>query len=78
VLKHAGATNVFIQLLLHKKEIIYTFEDDGKGFDFRTSLQKSKGIGIKSISNRVIAMSGIFEIDSAPGKGTAITIQIPV
>jgi len=78
VLKHAGATRIFIQLLLHKKEIIYTFEDDGKGFDFRTSLQTSKGIGIKSISNRVIAMSGIFEIDSAPGKGTAITIQIPV
>lgn len=78
VLKHAGATKIFIQLLLHKKEIIYTFEDDGKGFDFRATLQKSKGIGIKSISNRVIAMSGIFEIDSAPGKGTAITIQIPI
>jgi len=78
VLKHADATKIFIQLLLHKKEIIYTFEDDGKGFDFRSTLQKSKGIGIKSISNRVIAMSGIFEIDSTPGKGTAMTIQIPI
>ncbi|MBE0639118.1 MAG: PAS domain S-box protein [Bacteroidales bacterium] len=77
-LKHAGATHIFIQLLLHTKEIIYTFEDDGKGFDLRKNAKESKGMGIKNINNRAMAMSGIFEMDSTPGKGTALTIQIPL
>lgn len=77
-LKHAGASNIFVQLLLHKQEIIYTFEDDGKGFHFKNTTTESKGMGIKSINNRAMAMSGIFEMDSTPGKGTAITIQIPL
>lgn len=78
VLKHAKAGKIFVQALLHKREIIYTFEDDGKGFDLPVLSPGSKGMGIKSISNRVKAMSGIFEIDSSPGKGTALTIQIPL
>lgn len=78
VLKHANASKIFVQLLLHKSEIIYTFEDDGKGLDLPSLTPESKGMGLKSINNRVKAMSGIFEIDSSPGKGTAITIQIPL
>ena len=78
VLKHAAANHIFVQLLLHKKEIIYTFEDDGKGFDVRNPAKSSKGMGLMNISNRVMALSGISEIDSTPGKGTAITIQIPL
>lgn len=78
VLKHADANHIFVQLLLHKKEIIYTFEDDGKGFDVRNSTKSFKGMGLMNISNRVMALSGISEIDSVPGKGTAITIQIPL
>jgi PAS domain S-box-containing protein len=78
VLKHANAGKIFVQLLLHKQEIIYTFEDDGKGFDLPVLSPGSKGMGIKSINNRVKAMSGFFEIDSSPAKGTSITIQIPL
>lgn len=78
VLKHAEANHIFVQLLLHKKEIIYTFEDDGKGFDARNSAKSFRGMGLMNISNRVMALSGISEIDSVPGKGTAITIQIPL
>ncbi|HPR57217.1 MAG TPA: PAS domain S-box protein [Bacteroidales bacterium] len=77
-IKHAHANRIFVQLLLHKKEIIYTFEDDGKGFDYKITVRESRGMGIISIKNRVMAMSGIFEIDSAPDKGTVITIQIPL
>ncbi|NCU31728.1 MAG: sensor histidine kinase, partial [Candidatus Moranbacteria bacterium] len=78
VLKHAGANEIFVQLLLHTNEIIYTFEDDGKGFDLVAIKSGSKGMGLKSINNRVKAMSGTLEIDSNIGKGTAITIQIPL
>jgi PAS domain S-box-containing protein len=78
VLKHAKANTIFIQLLLHKNEIIYTFEDDGKGFNIKSPTKEFKGMGLVSISNRVKALSGSLEIDSTPKKGTAITIQIPL
>lgn len=77
VLKHAGATEVFVQLILHPAEIIFTFEDNGKGFDTLNTSTRKKGIGLKSITNRAIAMSGYADIDSSPGHGTIITIVIP-
>ena len=78
VIKHAKATEVFIQLVLHKKEIIFTFEDNGIGFDKSRSEVTGKGMGLQSIFNRVKAMAGIFELDARPKKGTSITIEIPV
>lgn len=77
-IKHAGATEIFVQLVLHKNEIIFTFEDNGRGFNIADAEKTQKGMGLKSIYNRVKAMSGRFEIDSVPGQGTSITIQLPV
>ena len=78
VIKHSKATEVFIQLVLHKKEIIYTFEDNGIGFDKSKVENTGKGLGLKNIFNRAKAMSGIFDLDTAPKSGTSITIEIPV
>lgn len=78
VIKHAGASEVFVQLMLHPSEIIYTFEDNGKGFDRLVVNSGKKGIGIKSMFNRAKAMSGYCDIDSSPGNGTTITVVIPI
>jgi PAS domain S-box-containing protein len=75
-IKHSGATTVFVQLMLHPGEIIYTFEDNGKGFDKTEIMKANKGIGLKSIANRAKAMSGHFDIDTAT-RGTTLTIIIP-
>jgi len=76
-IKHSGATIVFVQLMLHTDEIIYTFEDNGKGFDKPSIMNANKGIGLKSIANRAKAMSGHFDIDTNQNSGTTITIIIP-
>jgi PAS domain S-box-containing protein len=78
VIKHAEASEIFVQLMLHANEIIYTFEDNGKGFDRLVLNTGKKGIGIKSIFNRAKAMSGYCDIDSSPGDGTTITVIIPI
>lgn len=78
VIKHAEATEVFVQLMLHPNEIIFTFEDNGKGFDKLIVDSGKKGIGVKSMYNRARAMSGYCDIDSSPGQGTTITVVIPV
>jgi PAS domain S-box-containing protein len=78
LIKHSKASEVDIQLVLHKQEIIYTFEDNGTGFDKSSIEIAGKGMGLKSIFNRVVTMSGTFDLDSSPERGTSITITIPV
>jgi len=77
-IKHAHATEIFVQLMLHQNDLIYTFEDDGKGFIVDPQSLGKRGLGLSSIDNRVKAMSGTLEIDSSPKRGTAITIELPV
>ena len=78
VIKHANASEVFVQLMIHPNEIIYTFEDNGKGFDKMITNAGKKGIGIKSMYNRAKAMSGECDVESSIGEGTTITIVIPI
>nr|NQU91098.1 PAS domain-containing sensor histidine kinase [Bacteroidota bacterium] len=78
VIRHANANEIFIQLIKHKNEIIYTFEDNGQGFDTNAIKPGERGMGLKNIFNRVKTMSGRAEIDSRLGKGTSLTIEIPI
>lgn len=78
VIKHANASEVTVQLMLHPNEIIYTFEDNGVGFDKLVTNSGKKGIGIKSMCNRAKAMSGDCDVESSEGEGTTITIIIPI
>jgi len=75
ILKHANATEVTIQLMKHASSIILTIEDNGKGLDINKNLNS---FGLNSMRNRASALSGVLDIDGAPGKGTSITLEIPV
>ncbi len=74
--KHSEAKNVLIQLFTFEKLINIIIEDDGKGFDQNNI--DLKGIGLKNIQNRIDYLNGKIEYDSIPGRGTTITIEIPV
>ena len=54
-----------IQLLL---------SDDGQGFDTQKKLH---GMGLRSIRDRVSSVHGTVQIQSAPGQGTRIIVQVP-
>ncbi len=74
-IKHAHAKQVDIQLTGYNNYINLLFEDNGVGFD----LQKyKKGIGLVNIQNRINILQGSFHIDSKPGRGTLINIDIPI
>jgi signal transduction histidine kinase len=49
--------------------------DNGKGFDTKT---KKKGIGLRNINKRVELLSGKFILNSAPGNGCEIIVELPV
>jgi len=50
--------------------------DNGRGFD-PTVIEKKQDLGLKLIRERVELLGGYFEIDSAVGKGSRITFQVP-
>ncbi|HEX2947105.1 MAG TPA: GAF domain-containing sensor histidine kinase [Clostridia bacterium] len=83
VKKHAEAENIKIKLTITKAYIKLTIADDGKGFDVeelktRTFDKLKGGFGLQGIHERVELNRGSMSLDSAPGKGTRMHIEIPL
>jgi len=74
--RNGQATQVKVQLNIDDDEVRITVADNGKGFDadFITS---PKGLGISLIKERVEMLGGTADIDSTPGHGARISLQIP-
>lgn len=77
ILKHSEASYAKITLLEKRKKLHLTIEDNGKGFD-KTKIPEKDGLGINQIDARIQMMQGKFHIESGKGKGTLITIELPV
>jgi PAS domain S-box-containing protein len=76
VRKHSRASRVEVRLAGTPMEISLILSDDGVGFDL-SQKHASNGIGILSMRERARMLHGTFEIQSAPMKGTQITVKIP-
>ena len=74
VLKHAEAKKVTLQIGRRDDLLILMIEDDGKGFEIA---EHQDGYGLKNLSSRTELLQGKMTIDSAPGKGTSVLIEIP-
>jgi PAS domain S-box-containing protein len=80
ITKHAEAGTVNIQLLGDSKSIRLIVEDDGKGFLInRLEPRKDErhGMGLVSMRERAASFNGLFMLDSRPGRGTEIIVEIP-
>ncbi|NJO25712.1 MAG: sensor histidine kinase [Bacteroidia bacterium] len=73
-LKHAGATQIVVQLTMHNDKTTVTVEDNGKGFDSKQAA--GKGAGLLNIRHRVNYFKGNIDIDSEQGNGTSVTIEL--
>lgn len=76
MIKHSQATEINLQFVQHQDQMILTMEDNGQGFDVNRAYRN--GIGLKNIKNRVSVLAGKFLVDSAPGRGTLISVEIPL
>lgn len=76
ITKYAQATEVTVQLKMYDDVLLMTVEDNGIGFDVEAVREKGIGFGLKSMENRIDAISGHLEIDSNPGKGTVVIVEI--
>ena len=74
---HAQASQVDIKLAITKTgELQLIIKDDGKGMDIDT-VDQTNHFGLLGMRERVQALHGSFNLDSAPNQGTTIYINIP-
>ncbi|WP_405399892.1 ATP-binding protein [Maribacter sp. Asnod2-G09] len=77
-IKHAKATKVNIHLTNHGDSLNILIEDNGIGFESNIVIAASNGMGLKSIDKRITHLDGTLHIESEPGKGSTIIIDIPI
>lgn len=77
IFKHAGAE--LVELRLHEEDgsVVLAVKDDGDGFTLEEA-RAAGGFGLANISRRSEDFGGETTIDSRPGRGTRITIRVPV
>ena len=73
--KHAEATRAAVTLSFVGGSVVLDVRDDGVGFDADVPVPNGH-YGLAAMKQRVEAVSGGMEIESAPGEGTAIAITI--
>ncbi len=73
--RHSRAKRVDISLVYHPDSLQVNIADDGCGFDMN---QKAKGLGFRSMRDRINSIRGNIQIQSAPGQGTRLIVQLPI
>lgn len=80
IAKHAGASQVHITIKKPNHHLTVEIIDNGKGFavDPRASNKPCKRLGLLGMQERVRLVKGDFAVESEPGKGTLVRVQIPL
>jgi len=79
VARHAHASRVEVSIQKLPAAVSMSIKDDGRSFDVEKLWisRKSQRLGLLGMRERVEMVRGTFAIESAPGQGTAVLVQIP-
>jgi two-component system, chemotaxis family, CheB/CheR fusion protein len=77
VAQHSGAKSATVSLASARNQIRLTVSDKGAGFD-RNGSNTKRGLGILSMEERVRSVGGKISIDSSPGRGTRLVVEVPL
>ncbi|MDF7811942.1 PAS domain-containing sensor histidine kinase [Hymenobacter sp. YC55] len=78
IIKHARAQEAFIHVVRENDKLAISVEDNGQGFEPTPNFVPRHGIGLPGLQNRVGLLGGSFTINSRPGQGTIVSIELPV
>jgi len=76
VVKHADAKRVSIVLTRRDSSVSAVIEDDGRGFSVGHGTDN--GLGLLGMRERVALVDGRLDVESSPGSGTTLSIEVPV
>jgi signal transduction histidine kinase len=71
--RHSGAKNAKVTVQQSANSIVVQITDDGRGFD----PQRTRGLGILGMQERVKRLGGTLAVESHDGKGTSVTADLP-
>jgi signal transduction histidine kinase len=78
IVKHAAARHVSVTLTLKAASVVAVVEDDGEGFaPGEVTTTSDGGLGIVGMRERVALLGGRLEIESSPGAGTTLVVEVP-
>jgi len=77
VLRYAGASSVHVSLRQADGQLSLSVADDGCGFK-PAGVAPGEHFGLVGMRERVAALGGVLDIDSAPGEGTRINVHLPL
>ncbi|RYY56159.1 MAG: hypothetical protein EOO09_07650 [Chitinophagaceae bacterium] len=75
IVRHSTSRNVWLEFISSPTHLLVNIRDDGQGFDPKT---QRFGLGFENIKNRLVLFNGRLELKTAPGKGCALHITIPL
>jgi two-component system, NarL family, sensor histidine kinase UhpB len=73
--RHSGATRIEVSLESRGATVNLLVTDNGRGFAFA---EEGKGLGLSGMRERALLVGGALEIDSRPGKGTMVKLEVPI
>lgn len=80
VVRHSGAAHAQLELALRDGAAVLLVSDDGDGFEPATAPRHpgDDSFGLRAIRERVEQLDGQLDLDSAPGRGTRLTVRLPL
>jgi signal transduction histidine kinase len=76
-LRHSGAEHVDVALARRGTAAVLRVTDDGSGFDPQSIRRVGRHLGLVSMRDRANGVGGRLTVESAPGKGTTIEMEVP-
>ena len=73
VVKYASASKVSVSVIADDARVVVVVEDDGVG-----GADPARGSGLRGLSDRVATLRGTIRVESAAGRGTRLTAEIPL
>lgn len=75
VVKHSGATEATAEASIDADKVLIKVQDNGRGM---LPDKRKAGIGLASIRSKVKLLNGEVNIDTASGKGTTVSVHMPL